>query len=86
MGQSSFHRGNYDRVRRSLTIVMVELEALEPRMQIAYKRGEIPAQVVADLSLARLMAVEMDGLLRHGLDVAISDTGEYQRRLLGKHL
>ena len=56
---------------------MIELEALEPRMQLAYKLGELPAEAVADLSLARLMVNELDGLLRRGLDVAISDTGKY---------
>lgn len=74
---SSFHRGDYLRVRRSVTIAVIELEALEPRMQLAYKFGEIPASLVADLSLARLMATELDRLLRHGLDAAIGDTGEY---------
>ena len=56
---------------------MIELEALEPRMQIAYKLGEFPAELVADLSLARLMVVEVDGLLRRGLDVAIADGGKH---------
>ncbi|HVR78740.1 MAG TPA: hypothetical protein VMS99_10140 [Acidimicrobiia bacterium] len=56
---------------------MIELESLEPRMQIAYKHGEIPAALVADLSLARLMVTELDLLLRHGLDASIGDTGEY---------
>lgn len=72
-----FHRGDYQRVRRSIVIAMIELEALEPRMQIAYKLDQIPASVVADLSLARLMAVELDGLLRGALDIAIGDTGKY---------
>ena len=73
----SFHRGDHKRVRRAVTIAMLELEGLELRMQTAYKRGLIPAEVAADLSLARLMAVELDQLLRHSLDVAIADTGTY---------
>lgn len=74
---SPFHRGDYKRVRRSVTIAMLELEGLEPRMQLAYKRELIPASVIADLSLARLMVVEVDQLLRASLDVAIADTGKY---------
>ncbi len=74
---SSFHRGDYRRARRAVTIALLELEGLELRMQTAYKRGLIPSEVAADLSLARLMAVELDGLLRHSLDVAISDTGRF---------
>lgn len=74
---SSFHRGDYRRARRSIAVAMIELEALEPRLQIAYKLEEIPAELVADLSLARLMVVEVDRLLRRGLDIAIGDTGKY---------
>jgi membrane-bound inhibitor of C-type lysozyme len=74
---SSFHRGDYRRVRRSVTVAMIELEALEPRMQLAYKCEEIPAEVVANLSLARLMVTELDGLLRNALDVAIADGSKY---------
>ena len=94
MTRSSFHRGDYGRARRSVTIAMIELESLEPRMQIAYKLGELPASVVADLSLARLMVVELDKLLRGALDRAIGDTGKYadvysnstydRRKLVGK--
>ncbi|HUF14646.1 MAG TPA: hypothetical protein VMQ46_02020 [Acidimicrobiia bacterium] len=56
---------------------MVELESLEPRMQLAYKLDQIPASLVADISLARLMAVELDGLLRRALDIAIGDTEKF---------
>ena len=92
--RSSFHRGDYRRVRRSVAVAMIELESLEPRMQVAYKLGELPADLVADLSLARLMVNELDGLLRRALDVAIADTGKYhdiyadttydRRQLVGK--
>jgi hypothetical protein len=74
---SPFHRGDYKRIRYNVTVAMIELEALEPRMQLAYKLSQIPATVVADLSLARLMVTEVDGLLRQGLDVAIADTSRY---------
>jgi hypothetical protein len=67
---------------------MIELEALEPRMQLAYKRLLVPASLVADLSLARLLVVETDTLLREALDVSIADHYEvyadatYNRRRL----
>ena len=77
MSSSSFHRGDYRRARRSISIAMIELEALETRMQLAYKLGELPAAAAADLSLARLMVTELDRLLRSGLDIAIGDTGKY---------
>ena len=77
MTSSSFHRGDYRRVRRSVTVAMNELEALEPRMQLAYKFGDLPADAVADLSLARLMVTELDALLRRGLDMAIADGGQF---------
>lgn len=70
---SPFHRGDYKRVRRNVTLAMLELESLEPRMQVAYKQGLIPADAAANLSLARLMATELDRLLRTSLDVAIAD-------------
>lgn len=73
---SSFHRGDYKRIRRSVTIALLELESLEQRMQLAYRRDEIPSETAADLSLARLMATELDGLLRT-LDLAIGDTSRY---------
>lgn len=74
---SSVHRGDFHRARRSIVIAMLELEGLEPRMQLAYKRSLVPASVAADVSLARLMAVELDRLLREALDQALGDTGLY---------
>ena len=65
------HRGDFKRARRSIVIAMLELEGLEPRMQLAYKRKLIPASMVADISLARLMVVELDRLMRNALDIAI---------------
>ena len=45
-------------------------------MQLAYKLDRLPASVVADLSLARLMATELDGLLRRALDVSLAEDSE----------
>lgn len=71
------HRGDFKRTRRSIVIAMLELEGLEPRMQLAYKRGLVPPSVAADVSLARLMCVELDSLLRESLDIALGDTSQY---------
>ena len=71
------HRGDFKRCRRSIVVAMLELEGLEPRMQLAYKRNLVPPSVAADVSLARLMCVELDQLLRGALDIAIGDTGLY---------
>lgn len=94
MRHSSLHRGDYKRVRASINIALIELESLEPRLQLAYKLGEFPAQAVADLSLARSMITEVDDLLRGALDRTIGGNGshvdvysdaEYDRRkLVGK--
>jgi len=77
MGHSSIHRGDFGRARRSVNIARIELESLEPRMQLAYKLGQVPATTAADISLARLMVEELDDLLRKGLDYALGDTGKY---------
>lgn len=71
------HRGDFKRARRSIVAAMLELEGLEPRMQLAYKHGMVPASVSADVSLARLLCCELDQLLRGALDIAIGDTGQY---------
>lgn len=71
------HRGDFKRCRRCVVIAMLELEALEPRIQVAYKQGLLPASVSADVSLARLMIVELDRLLREALDIAIADGRQY---------
>ena len=72
MPPSQFHRGDYKRVRHAANVAVVELEVLELRMQLAYKHGKIPAQVAADLSLARLLAVELESVLRKSLDVGLA--------------
>jgi hypothetical protein len=74
---SSIHRGDFGRARQSINIARIELESLEPRMQLAYKLGQVPATTAADISLARLMVEELDGLLRAALDRAIGVTGKY---------
>jgi hypothetical protein len=74
---SSIHRGDFKRARNSVNIARIELESLEPRIQLAFKLGQIPATTAADVSLARLMVEELDGLLRGALDRAIGDAGRY---------
>lgn len=77
MRHSSIHRGDFKRARASANVALIELESLEPRLQLAYKHGEFPASAVADISLARLLATELDALLRGALDRAIGDSGKY---------
>ncbi len=77
MRNSSLHRGDFKRARHSAAIALIELESLEVRMQLAYKHGEFPATAVADVSLARLLATELEALLRGALDRAIGDAGKY---------
>jgi hypothetical protein len=73
---SQFHRGDYKRVRHAANVAVIELEVLEVRMQVAYKQGLIPPKVAADLSLARLLAVELERLLRKSLDVGLAQSYE----------
>lgn len=77
MSWSTIHRGDYKRMRSSLTIALLEAEALEPRLQLAYSRGLLPPDVVANMSLVRLLLERSDVLIRHALDIAIADTGEW---------
>lgn len=74
---SSFHRGDYNRMRRHLTIALIEVESMEPRIQLAYSRGLIPADVTANMSLVRLLLVRADRLTRGALDQALADTARY---------
>ena len=55
MAWSSVHRGDYNRMRRHLTIALLEAEALEPRVQLAYARGEVPDVLPANMGLVRLL-------------------------------
>lgn len=77
MPWSSVHRGDYDRMRRNLTIALLEAEAMEPRVQMAYSRGLIPGELSANMSLVRLHLERADLLTRNALDVAIADTSRY---------
>lgn len=74
---TTFHRGDYQRMRRHLTVALLEIEAMEPRIQLAYSRGLIPADLTANMSLVRLLIVRADVLTRNALDVLIADTGRY---------
>lgn len=74
---SSFHRGDYRRMRRGLTIALLEAEAMEPRVQLAYAEGAIPEAVPAKMGLVRLFLNRADRITRHALDIAIGDTGHY---------
>ena len=62
---SEFHRGDYQRMRRGLTIALLEAEAMEPRVQLAYTRGPVPSVLTADMSLVRLLLERADVLTRH---------------------
>ena len=77
MPWSSFHRGDYRRMRRHLTVALLEAEAMEPRIQMAFSHGLVPAELTAKMGLVRLHLERADLLTRTALDVAIADTAEY---------
>lgn len=79
MPWSSLHRGDYRRMRRSLTVALLEAEAMEPRLQLAYTRGLVPADLPANMGLVRLMLERADLLTREALDIAIGDTRHYHQ-------
>ena len=72
MSWSSVHRGDYQRMRKHLTIALLEAEALEPRTQLAYARDEIPADMPANIGLVRLLLERADRVTRETLDVLIA--------------
>lgn len=74
---SSFHRGDYQRMRRHLTVALLEAEAMEPRIQLAFAKGLVPSELTAKMGLVRLYLERADQLVRDALDRAIADTGEY---------
>lgn len=78
MRPSSVHRGDFKRLRRNLTVALLEAEAMEPRVQVAYSRDEIPAEFAANLSLCRLLLQRADALIRAALDRDISDMSKYE--------
>jgi len=69
---SSVHRGDYQRMRHSLTIALLEAEVMEPRTQIAYSRGEVPAVLPANMGLVRLLLIRADRVTRDTLDRLIA--------------
>lgn len=71
MAWSSVHRGDYQRMRKHLTVALLEAEAMEPRIQFAYARGEIPDVLVANMGLVRLLLERADSLTRKTLDALI---------------
>lgn len=73
MPWSSVHRGDYQRMRRHLTIALLEAEALEPRTQLAYARDEIPAVMSANIGLVRLLLERAEAVTRSTLDILIVD-------------
>jgi hypothetical protein len=77
-------------MRKHLTIALLEAEALEPRVQLAYSRGELPDVMAANLSLVRLLIERADKLTRKTLDQLIveyhdiyADTTYHDRLLAG---
>lgn len=72
MAWSSVHRGDYNRMRKHLTIALLEAEALEPRVQLAYARGEAPAVMSANMGLVRLLLERADAITWTTLDVQIA--------------
>lgn len=74
---SSFHRGEYRHMRRGLTQALIEAEAMEPRVQMAYSLGLVPAELVANMTLVRLLLERADRLTRRALDVALGEGREY---------
>lgn len=74
---SSFHRGDYRRMRRHLTVALLEAESMEPRIQFVFSQGLVPAELCAKMGLVRLHLERADLLTRTALDVALAETREY---------
>lgn len=69
---SSVHRGDYRRMRRHLTVALLEAETMEPRILIAYARGEVPDEMVANMSMVKLFLDRADQVTRRTLDRLIA--------------
>ena len=69
---SSVHRGDYQRMRHHMNIALLEAETMEPRTQIAYARGEVPAVLPANIGLVRLLLIRADRITRDTLDRLIA--------------
>lgn len=65
---SSFHRGDFDRMRRNLTVALLEAESMEPRVAVAFSRQDVPAEFMANMTLVRLLLERADALARTALD------------------
>lgn len=76
MPWSSVHRGDYTRMRKHLTIALLEAEALEPRVTLAFARGEAPAVMSANMGLVRLLLERADHITSGTLDISIA--GHYE--------
>lgn len=76
MAWSSVHRGDYNRMRKHLVIALLEAEALEPRVQLAFARGEIPDAMAANMGLVRLLLERAEAVTGTTLDVLIA--GHYE--------
>lgn len=72
MPWSSVHRGDYQRMRKHLTIALLEAEAMEPRVQLAFARGEVPAALPANMGLVRLLLERAEAVTGTTLDVLIA--------------
>lgn len=88
MPWSSVHRGDYQRMRKHLAIALLEAEALEPRVQLAFARGEVPDALPANMGLVRLLLERAEAVTGETLDGLIaghyeiySDTTYADRRL-----
>jgi hypothetical protein len=77
MAWSSFHRGEYRQLRRGLTIALLEAESMEPRVQLAYSRGLVPAELTAKMGLVRLLLERADALGREALDKSLTESSQY---------
>ena len=76
MSWSSVHRGDYNRMRKHLTIALLEAEALEPRVQLAFAHGELSEALTANVGLVRLMLERADKLTRKSLDGLMAESYE----------
>jgi hypothetical protein len=55
-----------------MTIALLEAETMEPRIQVAFARGEVPEVLPANMGLVRLLLVRADQVTRTTLDRMIA--------------
>jgi hypothetical protein len=63
-------------MRKHLTIALLEAEALEPRVQVAYAHGEVPDALPANMGLVRLLLERAEAVTGTTLDQLIA--GHYE--------